>query len=309
MHRLLSLLCLAALLPGCATTWAVLEVTGASWSQGQSQHETPLSADEAQLQVSPRYEAPPPEPPAPPPAASASWSGPTPPPMPRRRYVPVPTPYAPAPSPSVAAAAWEPPPPAKGALRFDCEVQQRPPRVHVSRELYRYDGVWKAITGLMFLAEGAMAAVSLSSGLSSDHRDLGVVAVGGFFGLDALGTAILFWHPEQTVHEETDGEGTWRSVSKTCPVGLSVDTPQGPVAVRPDGTVGDAGPALLNVALDGPDVPLQLHYNLGDRVPLSPSSGLRCDWARAAGTQRDFCRTSGGWSSSRVTVPMPLEVP
>lgn len=267
---ILSLCCFT--LPGCATLWTVLEVTHSDWQQGESARETPIGPAQQRVKVSAAWRPEAPPPPvapveAPPPAE------------------PVPGVIDADPAPARADPGFLVP---NGALGFQCKTEQRSEKVHVVKELYRYDGTWKALTAFMFIAEAAMAGATLWAGLNA--RSPAPVVVGAYAALDALGVAVLFWHPPETLHREYDGEGTWKTTAETCPAGLSVDTGEGAAPVGEDGAIGTVGHWALNTVLWSDAATLPVRGADGAVQQYDPNTDERCEWAQLGDAPRPWCR-------------------
>jgi hypothetical protein len=281
---------------GCATAWLASEVTGVDWQQGEISKVEPSGAVEARVSVSARHV---PGPAVVPPAEPVAPESPPPPVEPQPG--PVEVHQVPAPLPSA-----QPPPPRpwpEGALALKCDEERRAERERVTRSLFRYDGTWKALTAFMFVAEAAMGTLSLVVGLQKNPKDGGLVGVGSFFALDALGTAILFFHPPEVRHTVSDGKGEWRANGAACPQDLAVRTSTGDFPVAPSGEVPVIGPWMLQTAVATADAALSLSWR-GRDLPLAPSLEERCWWSTVSKSPAPFCRSPAREPTpTRVTLP------
>ena len=313
VRRLASSVLAVLLLPGCATTWAAMELAGADWHQGQTWRETPTGPRERRAALRLEYVANPAPPPqvegtepsaAPvgePPAALADEGAPADAPAPCAacppRQAPEPTP-PPAPVP-------------RGGLRLACEEQGRFATVHVDRELYRYDGVWRVLTAFALLSEAAFAGLSAWQATQlrgGDKSPVPWIVIGSYAALDAIGTAVLMFHPPQTLYRSHDGPGAWKTEATSCE-GLALEVAGGAVPTSPDGGLWGWEPWLLQTVLASGDT--RVFAQLGqDRVELTPSAVDRCTWARAAGVDHPSCRAFlVGFSGQATLVPLPSDAP
>lgn len=270
---------------GCATLWTVFEVTGVDWRQGEIQKTTPLGPEEKRLQVQGEYVAPPPV------IAQAVEA---PPPMPGVVVVePQPEPVGGRPFP-------------QGSLRFTCEEQARVTRERVDETYFRYDGVWKALTAFMFISEAAIASLLIWASTNEPGKIDGVpLGVGIGFGLDAIGTAILFWHGPEERKKSWEQDGQWKVKSRECTSPLSVAVSTGAFPVEKDGTVPGLGEWMLQHVVDTEDSALE--FQLGSTVvPWRPEVLEKCEWAKQAQSPAPFCRWASGWRAPTVaTIPLP----
>ncbi|MGV3625228.1 MAG: hypothetical protein ACO1OB_30735 [Archangium sp.] len=272
---------------GCATLWTVLEVTGADWQQGESVSTKPLGPAERKLEVHGEY-----VPPAPVVVSDA-------PPMPAPEPVPGVVVVEPAPQPRGVGRPYP-----QGSLKLACAEQERFTREEVTKTIYRYDGVWKALTGFMFVAEAAISGLLLWASLSKDQIDAVPLGVGIFFGLDALGTAVLFWHPPQAKTKKWEQDGQWRVKSRECAPQLQVATSTGPFPVEKSGEVPGLGEWLLQHLVDTEEtyVDLQLGQTI---VPWRPEVLEKCAWAEQAQSPAPFCRWASGFRRETIaTIPL-----
>lgn len=280
---------------GCATAWLASEVTGADWQQGEISKVEPSGAVDSRLAVSPRHVAgpavvPQAQPGAPEPVASPA----------EPRPGPIEVHQAPLPGPS--AQPLPPRPWPEGALALQCEEEHRAERERVTRTVLRYDGTWKALTAFMFVAEAAMGTLSLVVGLQKNPKDGGLIGVGTFFALDAIGTAVLFFHPAEVRHRVAETPGQWRARAAPCPQDLAVRTPTGDFPVAASGDVPVIGPWMLQTSVVAPDTSLSLTWR-GRDVPLTPSLEERCWWSTLSKSPAPFCRGPGHEPSpTRVTL-------
>jgi hypothetical protein len=301
--RLAALTLVLSSLSSCATLWAFNEVTGSDWSQGEQQRVVPTGPEARRTRVSFEYrpEARVPVTPEPPPPPSAAPVDPAP-----GVVLIDPSGSPPWASPAPAAPAL-----AEGTLGLTCTTERKYETVRRHRTLYRYDGVWKLWTGFMFIAEATMVGVvtafiapRLSRGQPLGASEVFGLVAGGYLALDALGTAILFWHPRQVMVRESNEPGRWELLSSDCPA-LRVETGETPAAVDAQGHLLPAprlGRWALNAAVWSPDITFTVSLPDGGQRQLNPSEDERCAWAKLGGVRRDWCL------GLRVPQPRPTEL-
>jgi hypothetical protein len=144
----------------------------------------------------------------------------------------------------------------------------------------------------MFVSEVAFSALLLGTGLQRSPPEGASVGLGAFFALDAIGTALLFFHPPELRHRVTEGRGQWRPGARECPEGLVVRTPTGDFPVTTSGEVPVVGPWMLQTAVASPDTSLSLSAK-GSDAPLRPSLQERCWWSTLSRSPAPFCRGAG----------------
>ncbi|MGI5864140.1 MAG: hypothetical protein ACOX6T_19090, partial [Myxococcales bacterium] len=295
MRRLLLPIICLLLLPGCATTWAVLTLSGVEVEEGSLTHAKPVGPTERRLVVEPvavpRQDQPPapkieaPLEPAdevalPAPAPPAVEAEPEPPPVVSCECPPEPPPvtWEPAPEPPA-----PPRPEPELSVQLSCILQQRPSRELVHKESFSYGVGWKLMTAFMALSEGAIAGLLAKTYFDGRRRaeELTPLVAGSYLALDALGSALLFFMPTRRNVAEFETEGRWTS-SPGCPAGLTASVGGRSYQVAPDGALEANGGARIYEQLTTPDHGFELR--LEDRVKgVRPSAGERCVWAKRHG--------------------------
>jgi hypothetical protein len=312
---------------GCAAAWLYTRIDPEGLYNDRVENVTPIDGYQRKVVVEPTYEAPAALPPSPTPAPpeptaqavpmSAPQPMPMPPPPPPPGHgpivmVPVPMPPEPRPMPVPIP---EPQPEPQGVARMMCTVEQRPVHEQVHREDWVYNGKWKVETAFLFVAESAMSGVGFvvahqfaeNGGKRSDINTM--LVFGGLFGLDAIGTGILFFHPEEHHVKDFVRDGSWTSTSD-CPDGLTVETPAGPSLVFPDGHLEPVAGNFALQQLVAPDGRLRLHEN-DELVELAPSEGSRCEWARSQHYPhaQDVCGTYGSVKLAAEPIKATFQTP
>lgn len=263
---------------GCATVWTVLEVTGADWQQGEVSRTRPLGPEQRELRVSGEY-----VPPGPPVFVE-----------PQPGIVVV--------QPEVVTGRPFP----QGALKLKCNEVARFTREEVTTTRFRYDGVWKALTAFMFVSEAALSTFLIWASFQRNDGKLdgAPLGIGIGLGLDAIGTAVLFWHPPEARTKSHEQDGQWKSKSNECAPQLAVATSTGPFAVEKNGDVPGLGEWMLQHVVDTEETWLDLQ--LGQTiVPWRPEVLEKCEWSRLANSPAPFCRWASGFNrESSVTIPL-----
>jgi hypothetical protein len=139
---------------------------------------------------------------------------------------------------------------------------------------YRYGRTWKIATATMFFLEaGASALLLLASDKPTDNLS------GGLLGVDALGTAALFFAPRKEIYrrDDTPFVGVVRG---DCPAGLTLSIDGEGFAVDPDGRLGEVGVAALDAWMVSGGSALQVDYG-GQARDLVVMAGSRCQWQQA----------------------------
>lgn len=290
--RWLALCVVVASSSGCATVWAFLEVTDASWSNSGFDTVKPLGDEERRVVVSGRYA--PPAPPEPQPVVEAP---PMPPPQPEPGVVVV----QPAPQPMPAPQTGRPFP--QGTLELACVEQSRFTREEVVRTNYRYDTGWKLLTAFSFVAEAALSTFLIWAAVNDPQKIEGApLGIGIGLGLDAIGTAILFWHPPETQVKSSERDGVWKTQRSACPPGLAVSVQTGDFAVQPEGDVPGLGEWMLQHVVDTPETALMLKHR-ATVVPWQPSLLEKCEWSNLAQSPAPYCRWNTGIRTEAI-VPL-----
>ncbi|HEU0035009.1 MAG TPA: hypothetical protein VFQ53_30495 [Kofleriaceae bacterium] len=168
---------------------------------------------------------------------------------------------------------------------------------------FRYGKGWKKGTALMFLLEaGAAATYYFLADRTKPENQLAT----GFFGLDAIGTAALFFVPRKEIYR-SDVVPVSTHVRSDCPAGLLIDIAGETFPVDAAGRIGELGLAALDGWMQAPTGPLRLTF--GDRtIDLNIRASEQCAWNRArhAGERADQGCTM---ISSVGSVVADLEVP
>ncbi|HEY5921177.1 MAG TPA: hypothetical protein VIV11_05880 [Kofleriaceae bacterium] len=132
-------------------------------------------------------------------------------------------------------------PPSNGKVELTCTTSQRANET-VYRAAYRYGSGWKKATALAFVTEAAAATLFL---LTADREEPAGYAYGGFFALDALGTAALFFAPRK--EQFSRSERTVNTpVRDDCPDGLMLEIAGTTFPVDAAGRIGEAGEVALD---------------------------------------------------------------
>jgi hypothetical protein len=154
-----------------------------------------------------------------------------------------------------------------------CRTEQRAKDV-VYHSAFRYGKRWKWTSGLMALAEGALAALMLSAGTERP----GYVVGGGVLALDALVTTGLFFIPRKEIyrHEERTAITPVRS---DCPEGMTLAIGADKFPVDAAGKLGEVGDAALDAWMSAPTGPLLLEV-AGQTRRFEVGYGEQCVWLR-----------------------------
>ena len=237
MRALTAAIALAA--SGCATTWIATQAAGAArvWDEGVNEATVPLPGVDERLNITL-------------PLAIEYTSPATP-----------PTPGALAPAPVA-----EP-------FALACSTDQRA-RDLVYHSAFRYGNRWKTMSGIMALAEGALATAFL---LSRDQKPEYIV-YGGFFGIDAAITAALFFIPRKEIYR-TDEKPSVTHVRSDCPDGMTLAIGADQFPIDAAGRIGEVGEAALDAWMTEPTGPLQLTV-AGQVRTLDVGPGEQCMWRR-----------------------------
>ncbi len=133
----------------------------------------------------------------------------------------------------------------QGRPSLSCKAAQHA-RETVYRSSFRYGKSWKKAMALAFVAEAAFATGMYFGTRSSEKpedRLAGKVGA-GFFALDAIGTAALFFAPRKETfsHVERDANTQLR---EDCPEGLTLEIAGTTYPVDAAGHIGEAGEVAL----------------------------------------------------------------
>ncbi|MBX5482930.1 MAG: hypothetical protein IRZ16_13985 [Myxococcaceae bacterium] len=203
------------------------------------------------------------------------------------------------------------PAPPEGALALDCQLMQRPTTEHVRSHLFRYEGSWKPLTAFSFLGEAAMATILLLNSrdarTSDDSRAL-LIGFGAGFGLDAIGTAILFFHPKEERVVEYDRPGNWSPIGG-CPEDLRLRVGHTEVPVAPDGSIPPPIDREALLSISRPGGTFDLRFGRDSRT-IELSAGERCEWAKTRGLDPSaFCAPPGALDAPLLEWRAPTTEP
>ena len=197
----------------------------------------------------------------------------------------------------------EPLGPRPGPFELGCTTVQRAEDT-VYRSAYRYGKKWKYGTAAMFVLEAAAASLYL---LAGDREKPEHLLLGGFLGLDALGTAALFFAPRKEIYR-SDVKPAVATIRTDCPDGLVLEIAGESYPVDAAGRIGELGFAALDewMLADAPAGTVQLALD-GRVIPLQLGDIERCSWIRHRhGTPPVRCPRYG---AVRRDVLATLEVP
>jgi hypothetical protein len=159
----------------------------------------------------------------------------------------------------------------------------------VYHSAFRYGSKWKKTTAVSFFIEAALGATFL---LIDRYRgtddpmtanDRTGLLVGGFFALDAIGTAAIFFIPRKEVFTVED-KAVMTPIRDDCPEGLVLEIAGTSFPVDALGGIGELGEVALDEwmrASDGaPGGALALTFE-GRAMPLRVDTREKCAWVRA----------------------------
>lgn len=203
-----------------------------------------------------------------------------------------------APAGSEAAGAAEP-------FALACEATQAA-RDQVHRSAFRYGKKWRYATAAMFVLEAAVAAAYFFSDREAPEHLLAA----GVLGLDALGTAALFFAPRKEIFRAEERPISSR-VRGDCPDGLALDVGGELYPVDAAGRVGELGVAALDAWMQAPGAPLRVTY-AGRTADVPVGLAEQCAWNRSHHPDRPElvagCPLAGSLAprlaSARLEVPM-----
>lgn len=183
-----------------------------------------------------------------------------------------------------------------------CDVNQYA-RNEVTRSAFRYGSKWKLAAGMMFLAEAALATAFYVDRDNVEHPEYALYA--GFFGLDAIGTAAIFFIPRKEVFRSEERPVTTH-IRNDCPEGLTLEIAGETFPVDAAGKLGELGEAALDEWMTTPSGSLlvSLHGRTNE-IRISPIE--QCAWQRSRGTQGEACQRFQGAFPQRTMVN--LDVP
>jgi len=247
MRTVIALATMLATTTGCFTTWALTQVTGTerAWDEKVQEASVPLPGVEERLSVT----------------------------------IPLAIEYETSPSSTTTTTPTTTTPPRPGAtpLPFElaCRSEQRARDV-VYRSAFRYGSRWKKTTALMFLAEAAIGTTLLLAGNREDPRE---VLAGGFFAVDAVGTAALFFIPRKEIYRQ-DEKPVITPLRTDCPEGLVLEIGGDSFPVNAAGRIGELGEAALDQWMAAPTGSLQVSLD-GRSMLLGIGANEQCAWNRA----------------------------
>ncbi len=147
------------------------------------------------------------------------------------------------------------------------------------RAAYRYGSGFKKGVAIMFIAEAAMSAVFLLTEPKDPANKPLQVAGGVFFGIDAIGTAALFFVPRRELYGRTElaVETPIRSV---CPEGVMVEIASETFPLNALGELGELGSAAFDQWMSRPNGSLVVTF-AGRSAMIDVTDADRCVWQRA----------------------------
>jgi hypothetical protein len=163
---------------------------------------------------------------------------------------------------------------------FTCHADQHG-RDAVYRASYRYGSGFKKGTVLMFVAEAALSALFLLTEPKNEVNKPAYLVGGVFFGIDAIGTAALFFIPRKERYERTElaVETPIRSV---CPDGVMVEIAGDTFPLDAAGSLGELGSAAFDQWMGAPTGTVLVTF-AGRSAMLDVSDADRCMWQRTRG--------------------------
>ena len=168
-----------------------------------------------------------------------------------------------------------PPAPVMKPFAISCNANQRG-RDTVYRSAFRYGSRWKKYTAISFLAESAIATAVL---LGGDRTSPKTQLWGGFFAVDAIGTAGIFFIPRKEIYQ-TSEKTVITPLRTDCPDGLVLDIGGDSFPINAAGRLGELGDAALDQWMASPNG--ALHVSLDGRTTLLlVGANEQCAWNRA----------------------------
>lgn len=227
---------------GCFSFWGLTQITGtqSAWEQNVREETVPLPGVEENLVVT----------------------------LPLAiEYEPVPYSSAPATTPPAA--------PTPRPFALTCRAEQRA-RDTVYRSAFRYGSRWKKLTAISFLAESAIASAIL---LTGDRDTPKVQLWGGFFAIDAIGTAAIFFIPRKEIYRK-DEKAVITPLRSDCPDGLVLEVGGDSFPIDAAGRIGELGETALDQWMAQPTGSLQVSLE-GRTMLLLVGANEQCAWSRA----------------------------
>lgn len=166
----------------------------------------------------------------------------------------------------------------------------------VYHQAFRYGSRWKKMTAIAFLVEGAAAAAFL---LTADAKNPGGYIYGGYFALDAVITAPLFFIPRKEIYR-TDDVPVATAVRSDCPDGLALEIAGDTFPVNAAGKLGELGDTALAEWMKAPSSPIRVTI-AGQARDLPIGDAERCTWTR---DHQGACPMAGANTAS-VTIGVP----
>ncbi len=160
-----------------------------------------------------------------------------------------------------------------------------------------YGKLWKIATGVMFVAEAALAAGYLLTDAPDGNSNIPRRIGGGLLAVDALATAGLVFVPKRDVLI-TKPRSVTTLIRKDCPAGLVLEVDGQRVEVDGSGKLGPYGPALLDRLMTSPTAAIVVRF--GEyAATIMPSSTQRCGWLRKRQRHAEaatVCATGRGYA-------------
>jgi hypothetical protein len=163
---------------------------------------------------------------------------------------------------------------------FACHADQHG-RDAMYRTSYRYGSGWKKITAIMFVAEAAISAVFLLTEPEMPENKPLQVAGGVFFGIDAIGTAALFFIPRKELYERTE-IAVATPIRSACPDGVTIEISGDTFPLDAAGGLGELGNEAFDQWMTKPNGSLLVTF-AGRTAMIDVSDADRCAWQRSRG--------------------------
>lgn len=200
--------------------------------------------------------------------------------------------------------------PAPRPFAIGCEsTQHASDQVH--RAAFRYGRKWKYTTATMFVLEAAAAAASAAY-YFADRKEPQPLLAAGALGLDALGTAALFFAPRKEIFR-TELRPVTSRLRDDCPDGLALDIGGEVYPIDAAGQLGELGVAALDAWMQAPAPGAPLRVTLGGHAAeVQIGRAEQCAWNRShhpeQPEQLSGCPPPGSLSprvaAARLDVPM-----
>ncbi len=259
---------LLSTLTGCFSFWGLSQITGAqsAWEQNVREERVPLPGVEENLVVT----------------------------------LPLGFEYEPAPYRSSTDTTPAPAPVVK-PFAITCNAHQRG-RDTVYRSAFRYGSRWKKFTAISFLAESAIATAVL---LGGDRTTAKTQLWGGFFAVDAIGTAAIFFIPRKEIYQQTE-KTVITPLRTDCPDRLVLEIGGDSFPINAAGRLGELGDAALDQWMAQPTGALQVSLD-GRTALLLVGANEQCAWNRARHPERaPGCNAYASPREVTVSLPLPL---